>query len=207
MYGQPYPDLLGAELAAVEACQSLVQAIEQLGEKHGPWHVGVDREDVPVAGAVLVVLFAPRTRPRKERGAPASRDSRPLSELDRRLIGAFDRLVGGRSEIIDGALTVTNLCAEARVSRASYYRSPVAALVKTLLASDQTPRPEVEQLRQRVRELDKAGKGSGGGTPRRCETSRPPRRSMPTRSWPCATPNWRPTTAAWSRNWRRWKRQ
>jgi hypothetical protein len=44
------------------------------------------------------------------------------------------------------------------VSRASYYRSPVAAVVKTLLASDQTPRPEVEQLRQRVRELDKAGK-------------------------------------------------
>lgn len=40
----------------------------------------------------------------------------------------------------------------------SYYRSPVAAVVKTLLASDQTPRPEVEQLRQRVRELDKAGK-------------------------------------------------
>src|SRR6266536_2373965 len=119
-------------------------------------------------------------------------DSRPLSELDRRLIDAFDRLAGGRSETTDGALTVT---------------SPVAAVVKTLLASDQTPRPEVEQLRQRVRELDKAGKGSGGGTPRRCETSRPPRRSMPTRSWPCATPNWRPTTAAWSRNWRRWKRQ
>jgi hypothetical protein len=70
-----------------------------------------------------------------------------LSELDRRLIDAFDRLAGGRSETTDGALTVTNLCAEARVSRASHYRSPVAAVVKTLLASDQTPRPEVEQLR------------------------------------------------------------
>jgi len=44
------------------------------------------------------------------------------------------------------------------VSRASSYRSPVAAVVKTLLASDQTARPEVEQLRQRARELDKAGK-------------------------------------------------
>jgi hypothetical protein len=87
---------------------------------------------------------------------------------------AFDRLAGGRPETTDGALTVTNLCAEARVSRASYYRSPVAAVVKTLLASDQTPRPEVEQLRQRVRELDEAGK----------EQRRP-----------CATPNWRPTTA------------
>jgi hypothetical protein len=69
-----------------------------------------------------------------------------LSELDRRLIGA---------------LTVTNLSAEARVSRASSYRSPVAAGVKTLLASDQTPRPEVEQLCQRARELDKAGKEQG----------------------------------------------
>ena len=36
----------------------------------------------------------------------ASRDSRPLSELDR-LIDAFDRLAGGRSETTDGALTVT----------------------------------------------------------------------------------------------------
>jgi hypothetical protein len=81
-----------------------------------------------------------------------------LSELDHRLIDAFDRLAGGRSETTDGALTVTSLCAEARVSRASYYRSPVAAVVKTLLASDQTPRPEVQQLRQRARELDKTGK-------------------------------------------------
>lgn len=81
-----------------------------------------------------------------------------MSELDRRLIDAFDRLAGGRSETTDGALTVTNLCAEARVSRASYCRSSVAAVVKTLLASDQTPRPEVEQLRLQVRELDKAGK-------------------------------------------------
>jgi hypothetical protein len=96
--------------------------------------------------------------PAPPRRTPASRDSRPLSELDHRLIDAFDRLAGGRSETTDGALTVTSLCAEARVSRASYYRSPVAAVVKTLLASDQTPRPEVQQLRQRARELDKTGK-------------------------------------------------
>jgi len=47
-------------------------------------------------------------------------DSRPLSESDRRLIAASDRLAYGRSETTDGALTVTNLCAEARVSRASH---------------------------------------------------------------------------------------
>jgi hypothetical protein len=39
-----------------------------------------------------------------------------LSEPDRRLIAASDRLADGRSEATDGALTVTNLCAEARVS-------------------------------------------------------------------------------------------
>jgi hypothetical protein len=90
-----------------------------------------------------------------------------LSELDRRLIDAFDRLAGGRSETTDGALTVTNLCAEARVARASYYRSSVAVVVKMLLASDQTPRPEVEQLRLRVWKLDRPARSSGGGTPRR----------------------------------------
>jgi len=47
-------------------------------------------------------------------------DSRPLSESDRRLIAASDRLAYGRSETTDGALTVTNLCAEASVSRASH---------------------------------------------------------------------------------------
>jgi hypothetical protein len=81
-----------------------------------------------------------------------------LSELDRRLIDAFDRLAGGRSETTDGALTVTSLCAEARVSRASYYRSPGRRSGQALLASDQTPRPGSNKLRQRARELDKAGK-------------------------------------------------
>jgi hypothetical protein len=43
-----------------------------------------------------------------------------LSEPDRRLIAASDLLAYGQSETADGALTVTNLCAEASVSRASH---------------------------------------------------------------------------------------
>jgi DNA anti-recombination protein RmuC len=81
-----------------------------------------------------------------------------LSELDRRLITAFGRLAQGQAAVTDGALTVTNLCAEAGVSRASYYRSPVAASVKELLASPSTHRPEVDRLRDEVRQLRKDGK-------------------------------------------------
>lgn len=79
-----------------------------------------------------------------------------LSELDQRLIDAFDRLASGQSAVTDGALTVTNLCLEAEISRASYYRSPVAGAVKDILASGQLVRPEVDQLRERVKELRRA---------------------------------------------------
>jgi hypothetical protein len=81
-----------------------------------------------------------------------------LSELDRRLIAAFGRLAHGQAAVTDGALTVTNLCAEAGVSRASYYRSPIAAAVKELLAAPHTRRPEIDRLRDEVRQLHKDGK-------------------------------------------------
>lgn len=79
-----------------------------------------------------------------------------LSELDQRLIGAFGRLSNGESAVTDGALTVANLCLEAGISRASYYRSPVAGTIKDLLASDRVARPEIDQLRVQVKELKKA---------------------------------------------------
>ncbi|MEU5869521.1 hypothetical protein ABZ815_50750 [Nonomuraea sp. NPDC047529] len=62
----------------------------------------------------------------------------------------------GRPEISDGAVTVTNICLEAGVSRASYYRSPVAAVVKELLAAPAVARPEVEELRAEIARLKKA---------------------------------------------------
>ena len=66
---------------------------------------------------------------------------------------AFERLLLGRPEITDGAVTVSNICAEAGVSRASYYRSPQAAEIKQVLDAPQTKRPEVEELREEVRRL------------------------------------------------------
>jgi hypothetical protein len=83
---------------------------------------------------------------------------RALTDLDRKLIDAYDRLVTGRSATTDGAVTVSNLCTEAGVSRASYYRSPVAALVKDMLASGQAPRSEIDTLRAQLRELKAADK-------------------------------------------------
>ncbi|GHE10932.1 hypothetical protein [Streptomyces alanosinicus] len=48
------------------------------------------------------------------------------------------------------------MCAEAEVSRASYYRSPVAQAVKEILEAPQTRRPELEELRAEVSRLKKA---------------------------------------------------
>ncbi|UZG60243.1 hypothetical protein [Rhodococcus opacus] len=47
-----------------------------------------------------------------------------MTETDRKINEAFDRLLAGHPEITDGKLTVSNICVEAGVSRASYYRSP-----------------------------------------------------------------------------------
>ncbi|MFF1767831.1 hypothetical protein [Streptomyces sp. NPDC058249] len=52
-----------------------------------------------------------------------------------------------------------NLCTEAGVYRASYYRSPVAQAVKEVLEAPQTRRPEPEELRAEVSRLKKAERG------------------------------------------------
>ncbi|MEU7457531.1 hypothetical protein [Streptosporangium roseum] len=79
-----------------------------------------------------------------------------LTDLDRQIMDGFERLMLGRPEISDGSVTVTNICVEAGVSRASYYRSPVAAVVKELLAAPMVARPEVEELRAENFRLKKA---------------------------------------------------
>jgi hypothetical protein len=76
-------------------------------------------------------------------------------ETDSKIRQAFERLMLGRPEITDGALTVSNLCTEAGVSRASYYRSPQAAIIKEVLDTPQIQRPEIEDLRARVKQLTK----------------------------------------------------
>jgi chromosome segregation ATPase len=78
------------------------------------------------------------------------------TDTDRKIKQAFERLMLGRPEITDGALTISNICTEARVSRASYYRSPHATEIKQLLDAPQTKRPEIEDLREEARQLKKS---------------------------------------------------
>ena len=73
--------------------------------------------------------------------AQLTRQQPDLSQLDHAIMTAFVRLMQGRPELTDGAVTVTNICAEAGVSRASYYRSPVAPIIKTLLTTRTPPAP------------------------------------------------------------------
>jgi seryl-tRNA synthetase len=76
-------------------------------------------------------------------------------ETDHKIKEGFQRLILGRPEITDGKLTVSNICAEAGVSRASYYRSPQAAQIKRQLDTPQTPRPELQTLREQIKQLNK----------------------------------------------------
>lgn len=84
------------------------------------------------------------------------RGGRPLTDIDQALMDAFERLMHGLSETTDGKITIVNVCTEAEVSRASYYRSPVAQAVKEILEAPQTRRPEPEELRAEVSRLKKA---------------------------------------------------
>lgn len=88
--------------------------------------------------------------------AQLTRQQPDLSQLDHAIMTAFERLMQGRPELTDGAVTVTNICVEAGVSRASYYRSPVAPIIKTLLTDPDTTCPELEELRAEVKRLRQA---------------------------------------------------
>jgi hypothetical protein len=84
-----------------------------------------------------------------------ARNHPALTAIDRDLMGAFERLMLGLPQTSDGKLSVTGICAEAGVSRASYYRSPVAAVIKQILDAPQTRRPEPDELREEVTRLKK----------------------------------------------------
>lgn len=74
-------------------------------------------------------------------------------EVHHAIMTAFERLMQGRPELSDGAVTVTNICTEAGISRASYYRSPTAPVIRTLLTAPDTTRPELDELREEVKRL------------------------------------------------------
>ncbi|MGW9211263.1 hypothetical protein ACWGR4_30320 [Embleya sp. NPDC055664] len=84
-----------------------------------------------------------------------SAGGRVPTDIDRALMEAFERLMHGLPELTDGKITVVNVCTEAGVSRASFYRSPVAQAVKEILEAPQTRRPEPEELRAEVSQLRK----------------------------------------------------
>lgn len=88
--------------------------------------------------------------------ARLTRENSELSDIDRRIMRAFEQLMLGRPEITDGRTSAVNISAEAGVSRASYYRSPVSAAIKEVLGAPQAERPEAEQLRQETARLKKA---------------------------------------------------
>ncbi|WP_212747234.1 hypothetical protein [Streptomyces montanus] len=85
-----------------------------------------------------------------------SADGRVLTDIDRGLRDAFERLMHGLPELTDGKITIVNLCTEAGVSCASCYRSPVAQAVKEILEAPQTRRTEPEALRAELSRLKKA---------------------------------------------------
>jgi hypothetical protein len=79
--------------------------------------------------------------------------------IDEKIQAAYDALTAGRPDSSDGQLTVSNICLEAGISRASFYRSTLAATIRRDLADPGTARrPDAEQLRAKVRELTAADK-------------------------------------------------
>lgn len=78
------------------------------------------------------------------------------TDTDSKIRQAFERLMLGRPEISDGTLTVSNICTEAGVSRASYYRSAQAGAIKALLKAPRTQRPETDELREQIKQLTRA---------------------------------------------------
>jgi len=79
--------------------------------------------------------------------------------IDEKIQAAYHALTAGRPGISDGQLTISNICLEAGISRASFYRSPLAATIRHDLADPgTTKRPEANQLRAKILELTAADK-------------------------------------------------
>ncbi|MFF3787680.1 hypothetical protein [Streptomyces sp. NPDC001933] len=62
----------------------------------------------------------------------------------------------GNPEHTSGALSVSTLCTEAAISRATYYRSPLAKIITGLLRTPDAPRPQTGTLTADIARLKKA---------------------------------------------------
>ncbi|MGW6394269.1 hypothetical protein ACWFR1_28065 [Streptomyces sp. NPDC055103] len=87
--------------------------------------------------------------------ARLARENPGLTDIDHKIMRAFEQLMLGRPEITDGRTSAVNISAEAGVSRASYYRSPVSAAIKEVLGTPQARRPEADEFRQEIAKLKK----------------------------------------------------
>ncbi|MGI5430301.1 hypothetical protein [Streptomyces sp. CA-179760] len=75
---------------------------------------------------------------------------------DQTVLHAFERIVTGTPEHTSGVLTISTLCKEAGVSRATYYRSPLAKIITGLLKKPDVPRPQTDVLAADISRLKKA---------------------------------------------------
>ncbi|MFJ2264436.1 hypothetical protein ACIOKD_40205 [Streptomyces sp. NPDC087844] len=72
---------------------------------------------------------------------------------DQAIVHAFERILAGQPENTGGTLTVTTLCTEAGISRATYYRSPLAKIITVLLREPDAPRPQTDTLTGEITRL------------------------------------------------------
>lgn len=75
---------------------------------------------------------------------------------DRAIVHAFERILTGQPQHTGGALTVTTLCTEAGISRATYYRSPLTKIITTLFKAPAPPRTPTNILTAEITRLKKA---------------------------------------------------
>ncbi|MFD9069814.1 hypothetical protein [Streptomyces lasiicapitis] len=76
--------------------------------------------------------------------------------VDQAVVHAFERIMTGHTEHTDGTFTVAALCAEAGISRATYYRSPLAKIITGLLREPDAPRPQTDVLAAEIARLKRA---------------------------------------------------
>ncbi|MFD8354573.1 hypothetical protein ACFV1X_37315 [Streptomyces coelicoflavus] len=76
--------------------------------------------------------------------------------VDQAIVHAFERIMSGSPERTNGGLTVTALCIEAGISRATYYRSPLAKTLTGLLQAPDTPRSQDDTLTAEITRLKRA---------------------------------------------------
>jgi hypothetical protein len=75
---------------------------------------------------------------------------------DQAVVHAFEWIVTGSPDHTSGALSVSTLCTEAGISRATYYRSPLAKSITRLLRTPDAPRPQTDTLTADIARLKKA---------------------------------------------------